>query len=120
MLNPCQPVGWHANCYTYDMHNIITSQRYLDSAIVSRKFAARDFTITVSPEFTVDGQTYRVLLDGHHSLTAALEAGVEPFVIEADAQVCDAVALLPDVARFLDAVYVDSDWTYVTTGEWVW
>lgn len=87
----------------------ISSQRYLDPAIVADKLATNDFVVSVSPEFEVGGETFRVVLDGHHSLAAAIEAGVEPEWVTLTAQDHDAIALLPgEPEAFLAAVQDDS------------
>lgn len=58
------------------MATTISSQRYLDPAIVSAKSAIQDYTayyVTVR----VDGVEYDVVLDGHHSLAAAKQDGAD-------------------------------------------
>lgn len=102
--------------------NLITSQDYLADEIVAAKLADCDFAITVSPEFEFEGGTYRVLLDGHHSLAAAIEAGVEPDVTEATAAQHDAVGLLDtgNVDDFLSVTHMGSDYRFALTGEAVW
>lgn len=62
---------------------LITVQSYLDEATVAEKQAAGDYTVLVSPEFDLDGEQARVVLDGHHSLNAALRDGVAPELVEA-------------------------------------
>lgn len=58
---------------------MISSQRYLNDAIVAEKQAARDYVVSVIA-VTIDGVDYQVVTDGHHSLAAARAAGVEPIV----------------------------------------
>lgn len=103
------------------MDNLITTQDYLDSDIVAAKVAAEDFEVQVSPEFEFDGRTFRVLIDGHHSLAAAIEAGVEPIIVEYDSTDDDRIAVLtnsgPDA--YLE-VMQERDWRYAATGQWVW
>ena len=96
----------------------ISSQRHLDDAIVSAKLASADYTVSVSPAFEIDGETYRVVLDGHHSLAAAKLAGVDADFVEYDARDHDAVALIDagDFEGFLAATYIDSDYYNVETG----
>lgn len=66
---------------------LITNQKYLDRDIVNEKRAERDYEVQVTPEFTdAKGSTYRVIIDGHHSLAAAIADGVPPQLIEADYQ----------------------------------
>lgn len=52
---------------------LITGQRFLDNAIVQEKREAKDFNVDVSPVYyRHDGMAYRIIIDGHHSLKAAL------------------------------------------------
>lgn len=64
-----------------DAH-LVTSQEYLNQDIVNKKILDRDFDVQVSPEFQHNGRPMRVILDGHHSLAAAIKAGVEPKFVE--------------------------------------
>lgn len=100
----------------------ISSQRYLDEEIVNEKIAAEDFEVLVSPEFQVDGETFRVVLDGHHSLAAAKQAGVKPVVITADGTDHDAVCLLDEgqVEDFLLATHMGDDYYNIETGKDIW
>lgn len=104
------------------MENLITSQHYIDDEIVAAKIAAGDFEVKVSPEFEIGGETFRIVMDGHHSLAAAIEAGVEPVVIEQDATENDRIALLDagDVEAFLEACWHDGDYRFAVSGEYVW
>lgn len=101
---------------------LITSQDYLSDEIVAAKRDAADYAILVSPAFVVDGRTVRVLLDGHHSLAAALETGAEPDVTEADETAADTIGLLNsgDIEGFLAACWMDGDYHYVVSGKSVW
>ena len=100
----------------------ISSQHYLDDAIVAAKRAARDYTVTVSPAFAYDGEIIRVVLDGHHSLAAAKADGVAPEFVEADKQNNDRVALIErgEYADFLELSYMDGDWYNIETGAYPW
>lgn len=100
----------------------ISSQRYLNDEIVAEKVAHDDFEVAVSPAFEIDGQTYRVVLDGHHSLAAARASGAEPVFVEYDATDNDKVALIErgDFEGFLEIAYVDSDYYDISTGKDVW
>ncbi len=100
----------------------ISSQRYTDEDIVAAKVAAQDFEVLVSPEFTIEGSTVRVVLDGHHSLAAAKLAGVSPSYTIADASQHDAVALIAcgDFEGFLAALHMGDDYYDVDTLECVW
>ncbi len=100
----------------------ISSQRYIDEEIVEAKRAAADYEVFVSPSFEVDGQIVRVVLDGHHSLAAALEAGEEPIFTEYDSTEHDAICLLEadDVEGFLQATHMGDDYYNVETGKDIW
>ena len=100
----------------------ISSQRYIDAEIVSAKIAAKDFEVGVSPSFEVDGEAFRVVLDGHHSLEAARQAGVSPTYTEYTATDHDAICLLDsgDIETFLEAVHFGDDYYDVETGITVW
>jgi hypothetical protein len=101
---------------------IISSQRFLDEEKVADKLAARDFIVSISPafvaDFGIDGATYQVVLDGHHSLAAAKIAGVDAEFVTVDESEHDAVALLAagKVDDFLAVTYIDSDYYNVETG----
>ncbi|MEQ1614468.1 MAG: hypothetical protein ABL904_17105 [Hyphomicrobiaceae bacterium] len=62
---------------------LITTQSYRDEARIAEKQAAGDYVVLVSPEFLFQDGTARVVLDGHHSLEAALRDGVNPILVEA-------------------------------------
>lgn len=96
----------------------ISSQDYRNADIIAAKLAARDFTVTVSPTFDYDGETYRVILDGHHAFSAAIEAGEAPMFVEADATAHDAINLLAngDVETFLEATHLGADYHDAFTG----
>jgi hypothetical protein len=103
------------------MATIISSQRYLDDSIVDAKRDAADYECVVSPLFQIDGEQYKVLLDGHHSYAAAVADGVAPVLVTADATDHDAVSLLDaDVGLFLEAVHMGSDYYDLATGKDVW
>jgi phage-related protein (TIGR01555 family) len=61
---------------------IITHQRYLDPDKVQEKIAAGDFMVNLTPEFEDEGKKYRMVIDGHHSLAAALTSNVHPDFVE--------------------------------------
>lgn len=101
---------------------IISSQRHIDYDIVAQKLATEDYAVTLSPEFEIDGETYCVVLDGHHSLAAAVEAGVQADYSTADATAHDAVALLDrgEIEDFLLATHMGDDYYDVATGKDIW
>ena len=62
----------------------ISSQRYLDDDIVAAKLADGDFIVTLARISDADGNEYDVVIDGHHSIAAAKEAGVSPVFEHSD------------------------------------
>ena len=99
----------------------ISSQRYINAEIVLGKVESADFDVLVSPAFEIDGEMLAVILDGHHSYHAAIEAGVTPDFTVATIQNHDAVALLDhDVDLFLESIHMGDDYYYVDTGVTVW
>lgn len=104
------------------MENLITSQDYINDDIVAEKIAARDFEVFVSPAFEVGGMEYRAVLDGHHSLAAAIACGVDPVIVELTATEDDRIALIEDANSdaFLDAIWDGNDFRFAASGECVW
>lgn len=98
--------------------SLITSQDYISDEIVAAKLAARDFGVSVSPVFEIDGREYRAVLDGHHSLQAAIEAGAEPEYTELSRREHDAISLLDggDIEGFLEVVHMGGDYHDAITG----
>ena len=97
---------------------LISSQRYLNPETVQRKAAK----FKVFPVSTVDielfGKPYRVLLDGHHNLAAARQAGVEPQWRGPSPKMQRLLKRTgkDDMARFLINNLTDSDWYFIDTG----
>lgn len=102
------------------MATMITSQHYLDDAIVAAKIDAQDFEVAVSPAFEVDGVEYVVVLDGHHSLAAAIAAGVAPVIVERGESEDDRVALIGDADDFLAACWMDGEYIDASTRRAIW
>jgi len=100
----------------------ISSQRYLDDDIIAEKIEMEDFGVSVSPVFEHDGMLLRVIMDGHHSLAAAKQAGVEPEFAELDVQDSDNIQLIHDgkIEDFLLATYIDSDYYDIADGVSIW
>ena len=98
---------------------IISSQRHIDDASVETKRKDRDYTVTIGKAIEIDGETYRVVIDGHHSLAAARADGVDPVMVEASVTDCDREAI-DDVDDYLESHWIDSDWYDIETGETVW
>jgi hypothetical protein len=86
---------------------LISSQAYINDEIVSEKSEAQDYTVQVSPVFAIDGQEVRYVIDGNHSLQAALIDGVDPELEEYDASDYDAISYLDDddIDGFIDAIW---------------
>lgn len=67
----------------YNGARIISHQSYLNPAIVKQKIRDKDYLVNVTPEFMgEDGKAYRMVLDGHHSLAAAIQQNVQPIFEE--------------------------------------
>lgn len=96
---------------------LITSQARIYDDVVEAKRAEGDYDVQVSPIFEIDGQPVRFIIEGIHSLKAAMLDSVEPELEEYDASECDAISYLDkgDVDGFINAVwdsalyYVDDD-----------
>ena len=97
---------------------IISSQDYICDKIVAEKMATKDFTVFVSPEMTMEGVAFQVLIDGHHSYAAAIKAGVSPVIVELTSSDHDAIGL--PVEDFLQVLHMGSDYKDVATGRDVW
>lgn len=98
---------------------LISSQRYLNPEIISRKAAGFKVFVVRTVEIELRGKLYRILLDGHHNLAAAKLAGVEP-TWRGPANKLERImrAMSPDkLAAMLINNLTDSDWYYVDTGE---
>jgi len=101
---------------------IISSQYHRDEAIVAAKQVAKDYDVLVSPEFEYDGGSYRIVLDGHHSLAAAQADGVDPVFVPAT-NGHDTMSWLSEgrVKEFLAYHHAgEGDWYDVATGLCVW
>lgn len=100
---------------------LITSQSYLDEEIVQEKIEANDFEVTVSPVFEYEGETYQVILDGHHSFEAAQQTGQEVEWTVATRVTHDTIAVLErnGVESFLEVV-CDGDFIDAVTRRTVW
>lgn len=99
------------------MLKLISSQRHIDDEIVAQKRLNKDYTVSVSPVFTVFGDDVQFILDGHHSLAAARLDGVSPIINVLTASDDDRVGLLDvSVEDFLAATYIDADLYDVSTG----
>lgn len=100
------------------MARLISSQRFLDPVLVARKACTFKVFIVCVAEVTLRGQPYRVLIDGHHNLAAARQAGVEPTWRGPAKKFARIMATIPkaEFERFLINNLTDSDWYDVDTG----
>lgn len=93
----------------------ISSQKYINQETVEAKISASDYTVIL---FRISDEMDMVV-DGHHSLEAAKQAGVDP-VFEYAEGTFD-IALRQELEclgldDFLTQHYMDSDWYDVETG----
>lgn len=111
-----------AQAGTLDGAALVTSQEYRDEDIVQSKIDAGDFEVSVSPEFELEGVRMRVVLDGHHSLSAAVESGNTPEFTELSSRDHDAISWLDrgDPQTFLESVDMGDEYHNAVTGKGVW
>ena len=98
---------------------LISSQRYLNRALVARKACTFKVFVVNAVDVELRGAMYRVLTDGHHNLAAAYLAGVEPVWRGPSRKLQRVMRSMPP-ARFAQMLInnlTDSDWYYVETGE---
>lgn len=97
----------------------ISSQEYRNEDTILEKIENEDYEVFVSPVFEIDGEEYRVILDGHHSYEAAARTGAEIEYTELDSQDNDTVGYIEsgDIDSFLEANFVDASWYDVETGK---
>lgn len=92
---------WDAKAGTFAEATLITNQRHIDDAIVAAKIVDGDFQVQLSPEFiTASGKRVRVIIDGHHSLQAAIRSGNEPYFVENNYAGSDYVNVVSGAAGF--------------------
>jgi len=75
--------------------------------------------VTLGKVIYVDGVEYQIVIDGHHSLVAAIADGVEPIYRTATSTECDREGI-EDAQEYLLAHWVDSNYYDVQTGIDVW
>ncbi len=105
------------------MTKVISSQRYIDNNIVAAKMAEHDYIVSLSPVITVEGQDYQVVMDGHHSLRAAMLAGATPVYKEFTVQDADTINLICGdgvEGAFLMATHMGDDYYDPFTGITIW
>ncbi|SEI91291.1 hypothetical protein SAMN04244579_02427 [Azotobacter beijerinckii] len=98
---------------------LISSQRHLDPETVRRK--AQNFKVFVvrTVELELRGRRYRMLIDGHHNLSAARLVGAEPTWRGPAPKFDRLIRRTPpdEFERFMINNLTDSDWYFVETGE---
>jgi len=94
----------------------ISSQLDRVQEIVAAKLAAEDYEVQYV-ELVIDGEAYRVVVDGHHSHEAAMQAGAEPEYVESSLQ-REYGQMDPNDA--MDALYIDCQWYDINTQMPVW
>ena len=105
------------------MAHLISGQDYRDDETIAAKIAAGDFDVYVSPAFKVEGETYQIVMDGHHSYDAAVRSGADPVIIEQTASQNDKIGLLNagKLDDFLLVCLVDrNSYVYLSTDREVW
>ena len=95
-------------------NKIASTQRYLNPATVAEKSASADYAVSVV-EIELDGECWDYVLDGHHSLAAAIQDGAEPCFSTPSWAQQELDAL--EVAGFLDAHYCGDAIYNFETGE---
>ena len=91
----------------------ISSQHYLDFEIIEKKMEelknVKSVVIPFSYVGFIDGEEYAAQVDGHHTLAAARELGIDvEFDVNEDSEGLTGETLL-------DARYIDGDWYNVET-----
>jgi hypothetical protein len=61
---------------------LVTTQSFRDAEIIEGKQEAEDYVVLVTPMFMLGTECARAVLDGHHSLEAAVRDGVTPLLVE--------------------------------------
>jgi hypothetical protein len=97
--------------------NLISSQRFIDEAIVADKQAEQDYTVQYAV-VTVEGVEYMVVVDGHHSLEAAKRDGVGPDLEECESETFRFAERNPE--SFLEQHHHGDDYYFCSTGKLVW
>jgi len=94
--------------------NLISSQRFLDENTVEQKQADEDYTVQYAL-VEVEGKEYMVVVDGHHSLAAAIRDGMEPDLEKCDAETFAFAARSPEA--FLEQYHYGDDYYYCARPE---
>lgn len=95
----------------------ITSQHYLNDDIVAEKSASCDYVVDyITVE--IDGEEYRIVVDGNHSLAAALADNASP-VFEHDESVQAEYADMT-AEEVLERCWMDGDYIDAITRDTIW
>jgi len=103
------------------MKDLISSQRHTNQEIVDQKIASKDFDVFYV-NFS-DDYDFSIVVDGHHSLEAARQAGVEPNFIDAtDMDGFEKINLTfeclnYDLDALLETLWMGDEWYDVKTGK---
>lgn len=102
---------------------IITSQMFRDDAIIEKKknelisYGATSVTLPVVPVYIDD---LYILVDGHHTYSAAKELGIDVIFDVVDDEKSYYKDLEDENSEgILDAHYMDGDWRYLDTNKLV-
>lgn len=90
----------------------ISSQRYLDDETVEIKRAEKDYVVSYI-EVELEGVEYRIIVDGHHSLAAAILDGATP---EWERSTSQDEANAMGAQAWLESHEVDCEWYDHETG----
>ena len=98
---------------------LISSQRFLNCAMVARKALTFKVFVVCTVEVELRGKVYRILADGHHNLAASKLAGVEPTWRGPTRKLQRVMHGMSaaEFAQFLINNLTDSDWYFVDTGK---
>jgi hypothetical protein len=99
--------------------NIISSQRHIDTDVVEEKKHQLEqhgeVELRIAQVGTdTKGEAVYVLLDGHHTLAAAREMGIEDFTYEVVRPTDAGFAEDDDMQTALEKLYMDSDYYWIT------
>ena len=62
-----------------NINEVYTAQSYIDQAVVDQKIASEDYAVQVA-YLADDDSMVPMLIDGNHSLAAAIQTGNEPII----------------------------------------
>lgn len=99
-------------------NNLISSQRFIDEAIVEEKIqqieGQQSVSLPVLP-LEIDGENFYILTDGHHTLAAANALDI-PVTYHTVSRNSLGFGQELSSADILDALWVDDNWYYVKNG----